>query len=149
MEAVLMNEAKDTYFVAVKILLRKGDRLLLTHDVFGDWDIPGGRIKPDEFETPLEDIIARKMREELGETVSYTLGEPKVFFRHKRIEHSSGQEARIFAVGYEASYESGEINLGTNHDKYEWVNVANFKPEEYLTGGWLKGMKEYLQSQLS
>ena len=142
-----MNEAKDTYFVAVKVLLRKGDELLLTHDVFGDWDIPGGRIKPNEFDTPLEDIIARKMREELGDNVQYQLGEQKVIFRHKRIEHSTGNEARIFALGYEALYHSGEITLGANHDDYEWVNVNEFDPSKYLTGGWLKGIQQYIGRQ--
>lgn len=140
-----MNQPKDTYFVAVKVLLRKGDSLLLTHDIFGDWDIPGGRIKPDEFETPIEDIIARKIREELGADVKYSLGEPKVTFRHQRIEHSTGKEARIFALGYEAEYESGEITLGANHDRYEWVDLSSFKPSDYLTGGWLKGMLEYVK----
>lgn len=142
-----MNEMKDTYFVAAKVLLRRGDSLLLTHDVFGDWDIPGGRIKPDEFETPIEDIIARKMHEELGEDVQYNLGDPRVTFRHKRIEHSTNQEARIFAVGYEAEYISGDIVLGANHDNYEWVNVKTFEPGNYLTGGWLKGILEYQQKE--
>ncbi len=141
-----MNDVKELYFVAVKILLRKGDELLLTHDVFGDWDIPGGRIKPDEFEVSLEDIIARKMQEELGGAVQYELGEPKIFFRHKRIEHSTQLEARIFAVGYEAVYKSGEISLGSNHDRYEWMDIKTFDPSEYLKGGWLKGMTDYIQS---
>lgn len=142
-----MNEAKDTYFVAVKVLLRKGDSLLLTHDIFGDWDIPGGRIKPDEFETPIEGIITRKMREELGEEVKYSLGNPKTTFRHKRTKHSSGQEARIFALGYEAIYKSGEIKLGANHDSYEWVNLHDVEPSHYLKGGWLKGIVEYIEKE--
>jgi|GEM_PF-2006610 len=54
-----MNEPKDVYFVAVKVLLRRGNELLITHDVFDNWDIPGGRLKPDEFSAPLEDVIAR------------------------------------------------------------------------------------------
>ena len=58
-----MNRTKDLYFVAVKVLLRRDAQLLITHDVFGDWDIPGGRIKPDEFETPMQDIAARKIGE--------------------------------------------------------------------------------------
>lgn len=142
-----MNEKKDTYFVAAKVLLRKGDSLLLTHDIFGDWDIPGGRIKPDEFDTPLEYIIARKMHEELGEDVRYTLGEPRVTFRHKRIEHSTGEEARIFALGYEAEYESGEITLGANYDRYEWVDLRSFEPSNYLKDGWLKGVLEYMNKE--
>ncbi|MCA9333785.1 NUDIX domain-containing protein [Candidatus Saccharibacteria bacterium] len=138
-----MNELKDQYFVAVKVLMRRGEELLITHDVFGDWDIPGGRIKPDEFDTPLEDIISRKIREELGDKVKYSLGKPRVFFRHKRLEHNSKQPVRIFAIGYEAKYEGGEIKLGDNHDKHEWVDAKDFSPEDYFDGGWLKGLQEY------
>lgn len=142
-----MNEPKDLYHIAVKVLLRKDNELLITHDVFKEWDIPGGRIKPDEFEKPLEDIVTRKMNEELGDKVQYSLGKPVVFFRHERVEHTSGQPVRIFAVGYESVYNGGEIKLGDNHDKFEWVNIKTFKPEDYFTGGWLKGLQEYLGSQ--
>lgn len=138
-----MNQAKDMYFVAVKVLLRKGDDLLITHDIFGDWDIPGGRIKPDEFEVPLEDVVARKVREELGDTVSYKLGEPAIFFRHERTEYNTGKQARIFAVGYGAEYLDGEIIVGDNHDAYEWVDTRGFDAKQYFTGGWLKGIEEY------
>lgn len=136
---------KDLYFVAMKLLLRDGDKLLITHDIFGEWDIPGGRIKPDEFEKPLESVIERKVREELGPEVKYKLGEPKVFFRHERNEHGiDGKRVRIFAVGYEAEYLGGDIKLGKHHDKMEWVDIKSFKPEDYFVGGWLKGIKEYL-----
>jgi 8-oxo-dGTP pyrophosphatase MutT (NUDIX family) len=138
---------RDLYFVAVKLLLRDSDKLLITHDIFGDWDIPGGRIKKDEFETPLESVIERKIKEELGPAVKYKLGPPKVFFRHERKEQRLGELVRIFAVGYEAEYLGGEITLGDHHDKSEWVDIKSFKPEEYFTGGWLKGLQEYLQNR--
>lgn len=140
-----MNEPKDVYFVAVKILLRDKDNLLITHDVFGSWDIPGGRIKPDEFEIPLDEIVTRKMREELGSDVKYELGKPVMFFRHERVEKSTNEPVRIFAVGYEAKYLGGDVQLGENHDKHEWVDTKQFKPEDYFTGGWLKGLQEYLK----
>ena len=57
---------KDLYFVAVKLFLRDGSKLLITHDIFGDWDLPGGRIRKDEFNKPLESVIERKANEELG-----------------------------------------------------------------------------------
>lgn len=136
---------KDLYFVAVKLLLRQGDKLLITHDVFGAWDIPGGRIKKDEFEAPLESVIERKIKEELGPEVKYRLDEPKVFFRHERKEQKLGEMVRIFAIGYEAEYLGGEIQLGDHHDKFGWVDVTSFKPEDYFTGGWLKGLQEYLK----
>lgn len=138
---------KDVYFVAVKLLLRHGDKLLIIHDIFGDWDLPGGRIKKEEFEAPLESVIVRKMHEELGGNVSYTLGKPKVFFRVERLEHGINMPVRIFAVGYEAQYEGGEIKLGNHHDEYQWVDLKEFKPEELFEGGWLKGLQEYITSQ--
>lgn len=136
---------KDLYFVAVKLLLRDGNKLLITHDIFGDWDLPGGRIRKDEFGKPLKKVIGRKMHEELGGDVKYQVGSPVVFFRVERKEHNrDGQLVRIFAVGYEAQYAGGKITLGDHHDKMEWVDVDIFKPGEYFTGGWLEGVKEYL-----
>jgi 8-oxo-dGTP pyrophosphatase MutT (NUDIX family) len=138
------TKSKDLYFVAVKLFLRDGNKLLISHDIFGSWDLPGGRIKKDEFESPLESVIERKIGEELGGDVKYKLGNPEVFFRVKRIEQDSGNEARIFAIGYAATYLGGEVLLGQNHDKIEWVDVNTFKPEDYFTGGWLTGVQEYL-----
>lgn len=138
-------KSKDTYFVAVKLLLRDGDKLLITHDIFKEWDLPGGRLLPEEFDKPLESVIERKMKEELGEDLKYELGEPVVFFRVERVEVGQNNEkVRIFAVGYEGKYLGGEITLGDHHDKLEWVDVDTFIPEGYFTGGWLAGVKEYL-----
>jgi len=140
------NYEKDFYFVAVKVFLRDGDKLLVLHDKFGSWDLPGGRIKPDEFETPLEDIIKRKMGEELGSAVKYRSPKPtNIFFRVERIEAGLNRKVRIFAVGYEAQYEGGEIALGKYIERYDWVDVKTFRPEESFKGDWLLGVREYLK----
>jgi 8-oxo-dGTP pyrophosphatase MutT (NUDIX family) len=137
---------KDLYFVAVKLLLRDGDKLLITHDIFGDWDLPGGRIRKNEFDKPLDDVIKRKMIEEIGQGVRYNVKEPKVLFRVERKEQKLGELVRIFAVGYEADYLGGDIKLGNHHDRMEWVDVNTFKPEKYFTGGWLTGIQDYLET---
>jgi len=140
------NYDKDTYFVAVKVFLRDGDKLLVLYDKFGAWDLPGGRIKPDEFETPLEDIITRKMREEVGGAVKFSAPKPvNIYFRVERIEARLNRKVRIFAVGYEAEYKGGEIIMGESMELYEWVDVNTFRPEDTFEVGWLKGVKEYLQ----
>ena len=140
-------ENKDVYFVAVKVfLVDKSDRFLVVKDRFGDWDIPGGRLEANEFETALEAVLERKVKEEIGDLVQYKLGKLMVFMRHERNEIlSSGLRGkrRIFAVGYEAGYVSGEIKIGKNHEKFEWVDIKTFEPETYFTGGWLKGVKEF------
>jgi hypothetical protein len=138
-------QEKDTYFVAVKVFLEKDGKFLVMKDNFGDWDLPGGRIKKDEFEAPLENIIARKMQQELGPEVRYVLGNPLLFLRHERVEAAPGNPTvRIFAVGYPAVWESGEIELSERHTEMLWADPKTFKPEQYFKGGWLKGVQEYL-----
>lgn len=138
---------KDFYFVAVKVFLRDKNKLLIIHDIFGQWDLPGGRIKTDEFNTPLEAVIKRKMKEELGEEVKYSKPTPNdVFFRVERFEEGLKRPVRIFAVGYEAEYESGKISLGKHVDDCKWVELAKFNPKDYLEGGWLKGVEDYLKA---
>jgi ADP-ribose pyrophosphatase YjhB (NUDIX family) len=137
---------KDTYFVAVKVFLKKDGKLLILKDNFGDWDLPGGRLKPDEFETSLEDVIKRKMAEELGDKVHYTIGKPVVFMRHERQEVAPGNPTvRIFAIGYEGALTGGEIKTSERHPEFLWVDPATFQPEGYFKGGWLKGVQEYLR----
>jgi 8-oxo-dGTP diphosphatase len=127
---------KDLYFVAVKVFLRDEQQLLITHDVFGSWDLPGGRIRVNEFNTPLESVVARKVQEELGTDVRYTLGQPVVFFRVERKEHDKNDQiVRIFAVGYEARYEGGDVQLSEHHDQMEWVDIRSFEPGHYFTDG--------------
>jgi len=73
---------KDTYFVAVKVFLERDGKFFIFKDRFGAWDLPGGRIKKDEFKAPLDSIIRRKMKEEIGDAVEYEIGKPIVFMRH-------------------------------------------------------------------
>lgn len=145
---------KDLYNIAVKVFLEDGKRssrrlgnLLITKDRFGSFDLPGGRLLPDEFSVPLEKVVERKIKEELGSEVRYILGAPVVFMRHERDEILSDgkkEKRRIFAIGYKALYQGGDIVLGKNHESYAWIPLENLQPEKYFTGGWLEGVKEYL-----
>ncbi len=137
---------KETYFVAMKVFLEKDNTFFIFKDKFGDWDLPGGRVKKNEFETPLKDVIKRKMSEEIGDAVTYDLNEKlQVLMRHERIEASPGNPTvRIFGVGYRATWKEGDPELGAHHVEMKWVDIDSFKPEEYFKGGWLKGVQEYL-----
>lgn len=141
-----MNVAdKDMYFVAVKVFLVKNGKLLVLKDNFGDWDLPGGRLKKDEFHNSLESVIQRKMTQEIGTDAKFTLGKPLVFLRHERNEAVEGNPlVRIFAVGYEATLDSGDIVLSPRHTEMIWADIATYKPEQHFTGGWLKGVQDYL-----
>jgi hypothetical protein len=136
---------KGAFQVAVKILLRHGDTLLITHDVFGEWDLPGGRLLALEFGGDIRDVLARKMREELGECVQYGFSGPKVCFQVERIECDMKQPVRIFGIGFEAEYLGGEIQLGPHHDRYIWANTKTFEPQKYFRHGWELGVSDYLE----
>lgn len=139
---------KDQYYVAVKLFLENDGKLFVFKDRWGSWDLPGGRIRKYEFDTPLEKVIERKMNEEVGEQVSYQLGKPLVMMRHERVEQmpdgSPSPTIRIFAVGYQAELIDGEPRLGDHHVEMKWVDIETFQPEDYFAGGWLKGVQEYL-----
>ena len=147
-EASKMSKAKENYLVAVKIILRQGTRFLATHDIYGEWDIPGGRIRKDQFATPMEKILEEKIALELGNEVTYKLGSIVETIRVEREEYGrDGEVVRIFAVCYEAEYIGGEIELGDVHDKYEWIDLRSANLEEYRTkSGWVHRLAEYQQS---
>jgi 8-oxo-dGTP pyrophosphatase MutT (NUDIX family) len=135
---------KDLYFVAVKVLENDG-KFLIMKDGFGQWDIPGGRIKKDEFEVPLEQVVTRKLKEEIGSNVEYKLEKPTIFMRHERVESAPGNPTvRIFALGYRAKFISGNVELTSHHTEIFWADPKNFDPKQYFTGGWLKGVQEYI-----
>jgi 8-oxo-dGTP pyrophosphatase MutT (NUDIX family) len=142
-------EQKDVYFVAVKVFLERGDDFLVFKDKFCDWDLPGGRIKKHEFETDLTEVIERKMREELGEDIEYDLiNRPEILMRHERVEASPGNPTvRIFGIGYRAKLKSGEPKPSEAHVEMKWVNIHDYNPDEDFTGGWLKGVHDYLKTK--
>src|SRR4051812_19803206 len=105
-------EDKDLYYIAVKVFLEKEGKFLIIKDGFGDWDLPGGRLLKDEFGVSFEEVVERKIREELGEEVKYKLGDPIIFMRHERTEAvPDNPKSRIFGIGYVAEYQGGEVKL--------------------------------------
>jgi len=112
------------FHVALKVLLRRGNEVLfLCTSDSNSIDLPGGRIDNTEYLVPLEKIIAREVREELGPQVKYRLGRPafqlRVYFPKRRIY--------IFQTVYEAQYLSGEIKISHEHTEYQWVNPKKYR----------------------
>jgi 8-oxo-dGTP pyrophosphatase MutT (NUDIX family) len=135
---------KAVYFVAVKVFLRNGEKLLVIHDIWGNWELPGGRIKPDEFQKPIMETVERKIREELGDDVKYSGLKPTgTFLQVARVEQDTN--VRIFAIGFEAEYLGGEIDLGNHHDDLKWVDVNTFRPLELQDNDWMRGVEDYLE----
>lgn len=58
-----MKRDYGIFHVGLKILLRKGDKVLFLRDnnPSRNWDVPGGRIDNVEYRTPLEKIITQEV----------------------------------------------------------------------------------------
>ena len=118
-----MEKSKQAMFqISVKILLRNGNKILLTRSK-KDIDLPGGRIDVGEENMPFGDIIAREVREELGEDIKFRLG-PILFIHH--IGHTR-EEGWILNIVFDAEYVSGDIKLSEEHVSYEWVDGKSYE----------------------
>ncbi len=132
----------DNYHVAVKTFIRKEDEILLCKDIANEWDLPGGRISADEFDLSLEKILQREIEEELGKNIQYQNHGIACVFRHKRPEITENKaEVKIFIVGFDVEYISGEITLSDEHNEYKWISIDI--AEKYLESGQKDGLKKY------
>ena len=122
-----MKRDYGVFQVGLKILLRKGSRVLLLRMNDDDqWlDLPGGRIDNVEYKAPLERIIAREVKEELGPKVKYVLGMPLFHFRRARRQKGANPKF-VFLVIYDAEWVAGEIKLSFEHSAYEWVDPRKY-----------------------
>lgn len=118
-----MKKDYGIYQVALKILLKKGDKFLFLRGAKDRyWDWPGGRIDNLESRTPLAHVLAREVREELGK-IKYKLGKP--VFHYRRF--FSPRKLFIFITVYEAKYISGAIKLSEEHSSCQWLNPKKHK----------------------
>lgn len=130
------------YHVGLKILLKKDDKILFlkssTRKLF---DLPGGRIDDIEYNTPLEEILDREIKEELGEDVKYKLGQPVFQFRR----FFPRKNWKIFLTVYEAEYVSGKIQISDEHSEYLWINPKEyeFKESEFMSQEEYLAFKKY------
>lgn len=117
-----MRRDYGVFHVSLKLLLRRGDEVLILRDDNGLYDLPGGRIDNVEFKVPLDKVIAREVREELG-PVRYKMG--KAVFQYRA--YHEPREIYIFATVYDATYLSGAIRLSDEHSSYQWIKPADFR----------------------
>ena len=112
--------------VGVKVLLKQGDKYLFLRrePKFKagpqKWDIPGGRIEPDE---PLEKALAREVLEETGLTlknVDKLLTAQDIFVPGKAIH-----VVRLTYVGQAL----GEVVISDEHDSCSWMTVSEILAE--------------------
>ncbi len=109
--------------VGVKLLIRdKADRYLFLRRAPAhkagkqQWDIPGGRINPDE---PLLEALARELFEETGMRI---VDEPRLIAAQDIFVPE--KEFRVVRLTYVGRAE-GDISLSEEHDDYEWMTKTD------------------------
>jgi len=147
-----IKDIKDFYQVSLKVFLKnsRGEILILKDarggSYEGFYDLPGGRVDFNEFETPLDKIIRRELKEEIGE-VKFDLSlKPVALGRNENPNKQSplGGLVRIFNIFFEATYKSGEIKISEEHLDFKWEKLKKENLNKLFKFAILEGAKMYL-----
>jgi 8-oxo-dGTP diphosphatase len=91
----------------------------------GKWDVPGGRIQPDE---PFLEGLTREVLEESGLAIEpeEVLGVSENFLTIK------GESCHIVRIYYRVRSQTTKVTLSGDHDQYEWIDPKNYTPREFM-----------------
>lgn len=143
---------KDFYQISLKLFLNNenGKTLILgdlpTGSYAGYHDLPGGRIDDSEFMTPLTEIVKRELKEECGLTDVIIDPNPVAYGRHlvPAAQEKMNHDVHVLYLFFEATLNSGNINISEEHSSYEWVDLAALDLARYFKSGILEGVQMYL-----
>lgn len=120
-------------FIGVKALIKHEGKVLILREAAydegineGKWDIPGGRINPEE---PILDGLVREVKEESG--LEIAIGEVLGVFETFPV--IKGEACHIVRIFYTATTTSTEVVLSPDHDVYEWVTVDDLAGKELVS----------------
>jgi 8-oxo-dGTP diphosphatase len=92
----------------------------------GKWDVPGGRIEPDE---PFLVGLKREVMEESGLTI-----EPEeVLGVFETFPTIKGEPCHIVRVYYRVRPLTTQVTLSGDHDLYEWIDPREYSPHEFVS----------------
>lgn len=116
-----MDQRKEieTFQASLKVLMRRGTKVLLLRTKRNHISLPGGRIDKGEYRLPLEKIIEREIKEELGSEARYRLGRP--LFQYRR--YNSRTKTAALVTVYDGIFFGGRIILSPEHVSYNWVDI--------------------------
>jgi len=143
-----MNEEIDFYQISLKLFLKNANGEILglkaqSNSIStGFYDLPGGRINTNEFETSFSEILKREAREELG-NVKFGLNEKPIAISRNLNKRTGNHILHVF---FEGEYLDGEIKISDEHLEYKWINLEKINPSEYFTLGILDGIQAYIKN---
>lgn len=114
-------------FIGAKALIVHEGKVLLVREAAYDegvstgmWDVPGGRINPEE---PILEGLQREVTEECGLII-----EPgEVLGVFETFPEIKGEACHIVRVFYKAVAKTTDVVLSQDHDTYEWVTLEDLE----------------------
>lgn len=111
--------AIQKFEVSLKAFIVRDDKALFVRESdSGYWELPGGRIDVGEEWLPHAAILAREMREELGDTIALEFGAETVTWTRQR--PSDG--VFLFLLARLGRIISGEPHLSGEHSELAWLD---------------------------
>jgi 8-oxo-dGTP diphosphatase len=128
-----MTRAIQVFQVGVKAFLWHEQRLLLLQerDQQARWELPGGRIDVGEENLPIEDVLARELREELGTRFGCDIGAIGACWVRRA---EAQRPLPVFLVGLRCTAPRGEIVLSDEHQAFRWVARDGWQQLELAAG---------------
>ncbi|HSX00429.1 MAG TPA: NUDIX domain-containing protein [Patescibacteria group bacterium] len=117
----LIKNSQDEY------LFMRRSTILATDVAEPSWDIPGGRIEPDEY---LPEALKREVQEEIGHEIQSTpvlIAAQDIFVPAK--------ELHVVRLTYMLNEDVDDITLSEEHEEYVWVHESQLETvnaEPYL-----------------
>lgn len=117
----LIKNSQDEY------LFMRRSTILATDVAEPSWDIPGGRIEPDEY---LPEALKREVQEEIGHEIQLTpvlIAAQDIFVPAK--------ELHVVRLTYMLNEDVDDIALSEEHEEYVWVHESQLETvnaEPYL-----------------
>ena len=108
-------------------LFMRRSTILATDVSEPSWDIPGGRIEPDEY---LPEALKREVQEEIGHEIQSTpdlIAAQDIFVPTK--------ELHVVRLTYILNEDVDDIDLSEEHEEYVWVHESQLETvnaEPYL-----------------
>lgn len=115
-------------FVAIKAFIIYQGKILIIREAssyqdgtnFGNYDVPGGRVKPGQR---FDESLLREIKEETG--METKIGRP--FFVNEWRPIVKDEPWQIIGTFFECFAETGNVKLSEDHDDFQWIDPADYK----------------------
>lgn len=110
--------------IGVKVLIHGSDGRylfiertdILQNETAKSWDIPGGRIEPEES---LDQALAREVKEEIGVDIA---GEPQLI--NAQDIFVPAKDLHVVRLTYLLDFDPTDITLSNEHQNYQWLSLG-------------------------